>query len=463
MTLLLDCDNEIITHILEYNDSSTIIKFMRSCKYIYENIKIKRFIFPYHINDNIFKNDLFKHIEHIYFEDIILWLDDNDKMSPKYKLDKFEINLNNLVKLETIHLIDRINISSIQNIQNIKNVIYVDNVKTILKNIKLYEPNVLTKFDPNCNIKLINGETNNWILKGSNERVNKILEKDVNIIEKINFTEIDLEKMPSTTLINLPKTLIKLKLGFNFDRPFNGNLPNLTKLEFGYSFNQNINNLPPNLKYLKFGSKFNSIISNYPNNLEYLEFGDDYNQYADNLPNKLKILIFGIYFNKPLINLPNSIISIKFGKMFNSQVTRWPILLKNLELGVYFEKNILFKKNLKNLMNLSIVFNISYFDFKLLVNLRYLSIQCASSHDHLNISKCRKLKYLELDYKENVFRVPKSLEVLKLNKKTNINKFFIFGSPRVSIIYFYNNKFHKYEHRQNIKSTLLMGLKYIFS
>ena len=445
---LLECDNEVISQILEYSDGISILKFMSTCKYIYENIKILRFTFPYYIENNILEKDIFKNIEHIFFKDKVLYLNDNDVLVPKYNINKFNLDLNSMENLKTIHLIDRINVDTIQNIQNIKNIIYV-----------LYPDNfdTLNKFNPNCNIKLVHG----FINKTTNILFSDFYPPELNNLP-VNVTEIDCGNYYSKTLAHLPINLKKLKLGNHFVREFNGsNLINLIKLEFGDYFNENITNLPPNLKYLKFGYYFDSIISKYPLNLEYLEFGNHYNQPINNLPQKLKILILGYYFKQPINNLPDSLIDITLGESFCWTI-KYPSSLKSLKIKYnLFDIKIDGWTNLKNLMNLDMCYNNNN-NFKSLINLRYLSIKKENFYfDKIELQKCNKLKYLELGFKIDILHLPKNLEILKLNYELK-NKFpRIYGHTKINIIYNHNKKIYSIERKKTMKDFFIeMNVKW---
>ncbi|KAM9968058.1 hypothetical protein ACTFIW_002490 [Dictyostelium discoideum] len=224
--------------------------------------------------------------------------------------------------------------------------------------------------------------------------------------EKLNDLPKDIESIIfyQTNFINyslsnleLPKSLYKLIIPFNFDLPLdvgsNRVFSNLTILEFGSNFNQKIdeNILPNTLKKLKFGKYFNQELKN------------------NVLPKYLKTIIFGYFFDKSLDNLPQLIKEIKFpsNSLFNKLINsnKLPLTLKKLSLPSKF--------------------NISLINGILPIKLKNLKIsnfgaQINDNNNNNNNKYNEKSKYLKLkvyNKNGNLSSNDEILKILKLNSK----------------------------------------------
>ena len=128
-------------------------------------------------------------------------------------------------------------------------------------------------------------------------------------------------------LLHLPKSLISLTFGFDFNQILERvTLPNsLQILTFGEKFDQSLEGvtLPNRLQSLTFGCDFNQCLERVtlPSNLRSLTFGDYFNQSLDGVtfPHSLQNLTFGDRFNQSLrrVNFPKSLQNLTFGSNFN--------------------------------------------------------------------------------------------------------------------------------------------------
>jgi hypothetical protein len=186
---------------------------------------------------------------------------------------------------------------------------------------------------------------------------------------------------------NYEKMYLRKKINTSNDGDYYSNISQFNK-KIDYSnisqFNKKIDNkIPENIEIIILGYGFNQTVDNLPLSLKSIEFGYSFNQFVDNLPYSLESISFGYSFDKPICNLPNSIIKLKLGYSFNNCVDDLPNGLEILILGNAFSKNI----------------------------------------DNLPIS----LKFLEIKnryYKNDVIRLPKSLELIKMyswNGEENYN------------------------------------------
>lgn len=145
-------------------------------------------------------------------------------------------------------------------------------------------------------------------------------------------------------LDDLPRGLIKLRVGNDFNNPVN-NLPDsLEILDLGDEFNKPVDSLPNSLKHLSLGYSFNQPIDMLPNSLVSLYISDEqsgsyFNQTVDNLPNSLENLSLGSEFNQPIDNLPCSIIKLSLGENFNQPINNFIINKKHNQK--YFNPSLL--------------------------------------------------------------------------------------------------------------------------
>jgi len=135
----------------------------------------------------------------------------------------------------------------------------------------------------------------------------------------------------------LPRNLLDIDLGRKFDKPIGSNgksfLPEgISKLDFDYYFNQPIENyIPKGVTSIKFGNFFNQQICTTDG--------------KPSLPDGLIYLEFGCAFNRPICNdttffLPNSIQILKFGKNFNNFIPHFPRNLKEIHFGSSFNQPV---------------------------------------------------------------------------------------------------------------------------
>ena len=192
-------------------------------------------------------------------------------------------------------------------------------------------------------------------------------------------------------LLHLPKSLISLTFGDNFNESLEGvTLPNnLESLTFGLGshFNQSLERvtLPDSLQNLTFGSKFKRSLEyvTLPHSLQNLTFGSNFNQSLEDviLPHSLQNLAFKGRWNQSLervtlpnslqqlflrdfnqslegVTLPNSLQTLFLGRDFNQSLegVTLPHSLQNLTFGMQFNQSlegVTWPNNLQSLMFLS--------------------------------------------------------------------------------------------------------------
>ena len=153
-------------------------------------------------------------------------------------------------------------------------------------------------------------------------------------------------------LLHLPKSLISLTFGDDFDDSLQGvTLPNsLQNLTFGGRFNQNLEGVtfPNSLQNLTFGERFNQSLERVtlPHSLQNLTFGRDFNQSLERVtfPDSLQNLTFGNFFKQSLerVTLPHSLQNLTFGDAFDQSLERvtLPSCLQSLTFGRDFNKSL---------------------------------------------------------------------------------------------------------------------------
>lgn len=153
-----------------------------------------------------------------------------------------------------------------------------------------------------------------------NESFNKTVDHLPNQLTELIITSVDFHQLVD----QLPSSLLKLTLGFSFDRPVDhlpGSLIYLN-LEAALEFNQKIDNLPRCLESLFLGGCFNQPINQLPPSLTTLIIGGEkpneiiqeyliFNQSLDHLPSSLKeLFIRSESFNQSINRLPDTLDSL---------------------------------------------------------------------------------------------------------------------------------------------------------
>jgi hypothetical protein len=134
----------------------------------------------------------------------------------------------------------------------------------------------------------------------------------------------------------LPHSLTFLKFGEKFNKKipkeiFEGT-PHLRTLIFGDIFNQKIDSiLPKSLIHLEFGSNFNGTIEHLPSSLQVLKLGIGFNHDIKDLPDSLIIFEFKSSFRIKIYNLPPKLEIFKI-RSFTSIMTTPINSLHHLEL-----------------------------------------------------------------------------------------------------------------------------------
>jgi len=108
----------------------------------------------------------------------------------------------------------------------------------------------------------------------------------------------------SDTNESLPKHVMNLTFGWNFNQPINGCIPDsVTHLTFGIYFNQPINGCIPNsVTHLRFGCYFNQPIN-------------------DCIPEFVTHLMFGWFFNQSIDSIPNSLVNISLNVNYRGEIS----------------------------------------------------------------------------------------------------------------------------------------------
>jgi hypothetical protein len=237
---------------------------------------------------------------------------------------------------------------------------------------------------------------------------------DVNT-KTVNFPEdynIEITNLPAgtTTLIfctknakfnqlvkNLPDSITKMNLGFEYNQSVDYLPKNLLHLELGYEFNQEVDNLPNTLTHLIIGANFNKSIDNLPTGLKFLKLDFEFNCPVDNLPQTLEHLELSYYFSHSVDNLPKTLKYLEFGCEFDLPVDKLPEGLETLIFGYSFDKNV---DNLPD--------NISYLSFG--GHFKQPITKFPSMLKRLNIFSSSPIKNnLPLTI-ENLFIIPHQLE-----------------------------------------------------
>ena len=139
----------------------------------------------------------------------------------------------------------------------------------------------------------------------------------------------------------LPSTLTSLHLSNPFNQSMDTCLPrSLLFLCTGSDFNQPISSLPPKLLRLTLGSSFTQLVDNLPKSLTHLSFGSDFNQPIEFLPPNLTHLCLGERFDRPVDYLPPSLLSLTFGEHFNNPIPHYPPKLTHLTFGNRFNQSL---------------------------------------------------------------------------------------------------------------------------
>jgi hypothetical protein len=108
--------------------------------------------------------------------------------------------------------------------------------------------------------------------------------------------------------IILTNNLTHLTFGYVFNQPIILT-NNLTHLTFGNKFNQPIE--LANIKYLNINCDSIHLIENLPNSLKKLVLDYNFNLPLDNLPNSIEIIELDKNYNKPFKNIPKNLKLIK--------------------------------------------------------------------------------------------------------------------------------------------------------
>ena len=142
-----------------------------------------------------------------------------------------------------------------------------------------------------------------------------------------------------------------------------GDVPiDTTHLIFGDEYNKKLMNIPKSVIYIKFGENFNRKIGigDFPENLRYIEFGEEFNQLIrpNIFPRLVEIIKFGTQFNRSIFCnvLPKNLKYLEFGWYFNKDIVigSLPQGLKSLILSYSFNGNLNIKNIPKNLSRIHI-------------------------------------------------------------------------------------------------------------
>jgi hypothetical protein len=136
---------------------------------------------------------------------------------------------------------------------------------------------------------------------------------------------------------NLPSSLTHLELGYVFNRPICKFPIKLQYLTFGAGYAQPINNLPPDLVSIEFPSycAFNESIDVLPKNLLFLKLGSNFDKEITKLPDKITELHLNLNY-KYFSTLPEGdyILYIRaFGSVINYKpIDNLPIWIKTIKI-----------------------------------------------------------------------------------------------------------------------------------
>ena len=212
----------------------------------------------------------------------------------------------------------------------------------------------------------------------------------------------------------LPKSLTHLILGHSFNRRIDhlpgitapgcspmSNLPNLISLKLCGQFNQPLNHLPPSLKILELNGEFNQPLDQLPFALEVLILNNKFDQSINLAPKSLIKLTLGHKFNQSIEVLKDflNLTHLSLGKDFNQELTALPMSLSHLSFGFSFRNEIDALAQCPNLVSLSFGF---YFNKSITI-----------------LSKCSKLSTLSLGhyFNKKIKFLPKSILTLRLDTK----------------------------------------------
>lgn len=260
-----------------------------------------------------------------------------------------------------------------------KNLISVHFDSFVNSHFSLFErfPPSLTNLE--INMGKIKDNTNGYVLPSTVKSLKLAISTrmDINFLseglEKLSFEhsfdkipklpksliELDLGPDFNLPIKKLPKKLKKLKIRGNYSHDLEKSLPSqLTELILvnnrniipmdNRGFNKSIDFLPKTLKVLHIISNFNQKVDSLPSSLEELYLGSAFNQPVDNLPSGLKKLFLGDSFDLPLDVLPSSLEELYLGTRFNKDLLNLPSSLIKLSIGSSgYRKNISFMKNLR--------------------------------------------------------------------------------------------------------------------
>jgi len=122
-------------------------------------------------------------------------------------------------------------------------------------------------------------------------------------------------------MARLPRRLLSLTLGRNFDQPLHALPSRLTRLDLDNAnrFNRPLDNLPESLQVLILSRDFDYPLQQLPSSLRVLRFHPDcrFNYPLPPLPDSLSVLDLGNSFNQPLMRLPRGLTDLDLGFEFN--------------------------------------------------------------------------------------------------------------------------------------------------
>lgn len=233
------------------------------------------------------------------------------------------------------------------------------------------------------------------------------------------------DKNFNSDIHGLPHGITHLTFGTYFDKPIYdlvhrvSLIPHtVTHLTFGDRFNQPIKGLPKSVICLVFGHDFNGPVDGLlPTGLKKLVFDSKFNYPIDNLPSELEELTLGNFYTGQLNNLPKKLICFTMISIsrLSTNLNSLPHSIKHLVLGV--NPNIEMKNLPPNLTHLTIG---KYHDIPidcLPYSLVYLNlgIGCNNTIQHLPPN----LKYLELDgeYNKSLPELPPGLTIKRRAKR----------------------------------------------
>lgn len=207
---------------------------------------------------------------------------------------------------------------------------------------------------------------------------------------------------------NLPKTIIHLSLGDIFNKKINSLPYHLNRIYLSGYFKKNINNLPINLRKLILIENYNNIINNLPC-INELSTSILFNKNMNNMPYSLEKIFYDIECNNLVHKLPSFLKILEFHEEFNKNINNLMKKLEKLDLGVEFNQHI------NNLPNITYIYLDRYFN-KSIMNLPHslieMSYDCEKQITYLPyfikiLSICSNYNYL-LDL------LPEGIEILKL-------------------------------------------------